>query len=644
MIDDHAAERYVTSDGRRRRMTALAVDPADSRMLYAAIEEERNSTLHVSTDWGATWREAATLPSLTRRLYVDSRSPRPDRTLYAIGSNSVSVREAGRWTQGPAPEGVSAFEDVAAGFSTGDGRLVVYATASAERSSSPGLYISKDGGRSWNRSTIALSLLAPPEYQAVACSPRRPEVAYVSYSRLRRVTGSYFGVAKTADAGRNWEMVWSEARTSAPNIHDAWLSATFGPGWPGSPTALGVAPGNPEIAYGADSGRIMRTTDGGGAWQASYAKRLGDGFTTTGLDVTTCYGVHFDPFDNRRVFISYTDIGLFRSEDGGTTWLSSISGVPRSWWNTTYWLEFDPEVKGRVWGVMSGIHDLPRPKMWRGRSSAQYNGGVSVSDDGGRTWRAASSDLPPAAATHILLDPASPPAARTLYVTGMGRGVFKSLDGGKTWALKNRGIAGTDPLAWRLARDRGGALYLVAARRTEDGSYGNDGDGALYRSEDGAENWTRLALPSGLNGPNGIAVDPGDPNRLYLAAWRRANPEPDGLGGIWLSADRGKSWKRVLSEDQHVYDITIDPRDPRVVYAAGFSSSAWRSTDRGITWRRIRGFNFKWGHRVIPDPRDPKMIYISTYGGSVWHGPAEGDPAAPEDIVPDKLRLSPAIR
>jgi hypothetical protein len=47
---------------------------------------------------------------------------------------------------------------------------------------------------------------------------------------------------------------------------------------------------------------------------------------------------------------------------------------------------------------------------------------------------------------------------------------------------------------------------------------------------------------------------------------------------------------------------------------------------------------------VIPDPRDPKMIYISTYGGSVWHGPAEGDPAAPEDIVPDKLRLAPAIR
>ena len=91
MIDDHAAERYVTSDGRRRRMTALAVDPADSRTLYAAIEEERNSTLHVSTDWGATWREAATLPSRARRLYVDSRSPRPDRTLYAIGSNSVSV-------------------------------------------------------------------------------------------------------------------------------------------------------------------------------------------------------------------------------------------------------------------------------------------------------------------------------------------------------------------------------------------------------------------------------------------------------------------------------------------------------------------------------------------------------------------------
>ena len=65
-----------------------------------------------------------------------------------------------------------------------------------------------------------------------------------------------------------------------------------------------------------------------------------------GLDVTNSYGYHFDPFDSKRQFITYTDIGLFRSEDGGTSWMSSTAGVPRRWVNTTYWMVFDPEGEG----------------------------------------------------------------------------------------------------------------------------------------------------------------------------------------------------------------------------------------------------------------------------------------------------------
>jgi hypothetical protein len=48
---------------------------------------------------------------------------------------------------------------------------------------------------------------------------------------------------------------------------------------------------------------------------------------------------------------------------------------------------------------------------------------------------------------------------------------------------------------------------------------------------------------------------------------------------------------------------------------------------------RIKGFNFKWGQRVIPDPRDPRMLYITTFGGSVWHGPAAGDSNAIGDVI-----------
>jgi hypothetical protein len=139
-----------------------------------------------------------------------------------------------------------------------------------------------------------------------------------------------------------------------------------------------------------------------------------------------------------------------------------------------------------------------------------------------------------------------------------------------------------------------------------------------------------VPLPYGVNGPNGLAIDPRDPDRLYLAAWRRVG---FGGGGIFLSTDAGRSWRNVHSKDQHVYDVTTDPRVPGTLYACGFESSAWRSTDRGESWRRIPGFTFKWGHRVIPDPAGRAKIYVTTFGGSVWYGPAAGDPSALEDIV-----------
>src|SRR5215470_14767669 len=115
---------------------------------------------------------------------------------------------------------------------------------------------------------------------------------------------------------------------------------------------------------------------------------------------------------------------------------SSTEGVPRPWVNTTYWMVFDPEVRGRVWAVASGTHDLPRPKMWRRTGVARYRGGVIASDDGGRAWRQSNQGMPETAATHILLDARSDAGKRTLYVAAFGRGIYRSIDGGATWTLK----------------------------------------------------------------------------------------------------------------------------------------------------------------------------------------------------------------
>ena len=205
----------------------------------------------------------------------------------------------------------------------------------------------------------------------------------------------------------------------------------------------------------------------------------------------------------------------------------------------------------------------------------------------------------------------------------------RSADNGKTWQLKNEGIRGDAPFAWRLTRAANGTLYLVVARRAHRGP----GDGALYRSTDGAETWEEMSLPVGCTGPMGLAVDPKDQTRFYLAAWGGGDEKgPDTGGGIFISDDGGQTWKQAMSRDQHIYDVTVDGRNG-ALYACGFESSAYRSDDGGATWHRLKGFTFKWGHRVIPDPYDAHKVYVTTFGGSVWYGPARGDPDAVEDIL-----------
>jgi photosystem II stability/assembly factor-like uncharacterized protein len=620
MNSDHADEHILADPDPLDTMFAMGIDPANSKIFFVAAGGKDGQWLFVSLDQGETWHRQNRLADKPKHLWIDPNSPANARTLYLASTQAVTVVSGGSVRSFPFRAEIS---DVSLGFSSG-AQPTIYAT------SEQGIFISRDGGRSFDN---------PPlpgrgaKVRAIATSLRHPDTAYVSYQDLQLDGKSWLGVAKTDDRGAHWDLVWKEAFTGAANVHDAWITESFGPAWSENPLALTVAEQDPTLAYGTDLGRAMQTTDGGRTWSAMYSRKVGDaGWTSTGLDVTNSYGIHFDPFDSQRQFITYTDIGLFRSEDGGQSWVSSTAGVPKEWRNTTYWIVFDPKIRGRMWSVNSWTHDLPRPKMWRHTSPQTYRGGVCRSDDGGKSWRKSNHGMDETAATHILLDPSSPVDARVLYVSAFGRGVYKSSDSGRTWHLKNRGISQSEPFVWRLARGPDGTLYAVVARRSENGSIGNSGDGALYRSSDGAEHWIPLPLPRGTNGPNGLAIDPRSPSRLYLAAWARATGQHGEGGGIFLSQDGGNTWKQVLNKDEHIYDVSIDAADPDILYAAGFESSAWRSSDRGLSWMRIPGFNFKWGQRVIPDPQAHGMIYITTFGGSVWHGSVDGQ-GTPSDIT-----------
>jgi len=674
-IGDHGDRVFFTDDpaypgsGRSVTIHAIAVDEDDPARVYVAASAADSpvpgtpaspTLLLESKDAGRRWSRAGAFGAeRVFALLATSRGAEP--VVRAIGESGIHVGRSGVWEHHAAPGGAR-FTGGSFGLDARSGVAIAYGTLALARAANAvvgGVQVTEDEGRTWHaRNGRLLDAVRDvtrgegwgpakgslPSLGPIAASAHFPLVAYVGLRGIvlaGRGEAPWNGIAKTSDGGLTWSVVHAESDRPSADLAGSWIeprAAEDGNSvWFDSPYDIAVGPNAPDVALATDLFRAYRTADGGATWaQANSEARGDDRWTTRGLDVTTTYGVQFDPHDPKRVFIPYTDIGLFRSEDAGETWTGSTTGIPVEWRNTTYWLAFDPAVKGLVWGGFSGTHDLPRPKMWRRTDPARFRGGVAVSTDGARHWRVSNRGMEESAITHVLVDPKSPQGSRTLYATAFGRGVYKSTDDGRSWTLKNAGLAAdprNQPFAWRLTLDRDGALYLVVARRSERGRIGDRDDGALYRSTDGAESWTRIALPRGTNGPNALSVDPEDPKRLYLSAWGVAHPDGDTGGGVFLSTDAGASWRSVLSQAQHVYDVTVDPRDPRILYMCGFDQAAYRSLDRGESWTRIRGYNFKWGQRVIADPADATQIYVTTFGGSVWHGPAAGDPNALEDVV-----------
>lgn len=638
----------------------IRVDPAKKDMLYFSMEK----SFYFSNNQGDTF-ERKDLQYPIDFLYTNATTLKDEVLIFTTNAFYTFNKSSNTIVEKILPASMSPAFSFTGGTIKNSDKVILYALHNdqsktiQEEFGYTELWTSLDKGTTWNQVDDEIinneDFKLNPSYSMVSCSEFDAQHAYIVCNRYEEKSGTksvhWYGALKTSDSGNNWNWVWKGGGGSGQygvkdgigvsNLKDAWTEKAFGGEYIRLMDA-GVSPMDGNVAVVTDWYRTMKTMDGGKTWQEVYSSAQPDGsFTSRGMDVTTAYGVHFDPFDSNHLAISYTDIGYHHSSNQGKSWTRDMDGIPASWQNTCYWIVFDPEIKGKVWSAWSSLHDFPRGKMTRNPMwKENARGGICVSLDGGKTWKLSNDGMTDnAATTSIVLDPNSTPANRILYASVYNKGVYKSIDDGKTWTLKNRGI-GNNTCAFELTLTGNGTLFLVVSPTPvhKGGKKGKEFyPGAVYRSTDHAESWTRVKVSDNpVIFPSGIDYDPDTPDRIYLACWSNItlgdlvggavarSAGGDGTleseGGIFLSEDNGETWTSIFDKNQYVYDVTVDSYHKGRLYCNTFNKAAYRSDNFGKNWNKLKDYDFHWGHRVIVDQNDPEKVFLTTFGSSVWHG------------------------
>ncbi|MCG8457749.1 MAG: hypothetical protein MI919_15850, partial [Holophagales bacterium] len=234
------------------------------------------------------------------------------------------------------------------------------------------------------------------------------------------------------------------------------------------------------------------------------------------------------------------------------------------------------------------------------------SGGVWKTENAGTTWTPIFDHQPSYSIGCVTLDPSTPD---TVWVgtgenvsgrhVGWGDGVYKSLDGGRTW--KRMGLERSEHIGDIVVDPRDGDVVYVAA---EGPLWSGGGDRGLYKTTDGGDSWSRVLAPDGDTGDGDtgitdVELDPRDPDVLYAASYQRRRKVWSFLAGgpgsgIHKSTDGGATWRRLETGlpagDMGKIGLAVSPADPDLVYATIEASEEergfYRSLDAGESWQR----------------------------------------------------------
>ncbi|MGE5357134.1 MAG: VPS10 domain-containing protein [Deltaproteobacteria bacterium] len=321
--------------------------------------------------------------------------------------------------------------------------------------------------------------------------------------------------------------------------------------------------------------------------------------------------IAIDPENQNIWYAAVGSGGVWKTENGGTTWKSIFDGQNVY---STGCIAVDPANRHTIWvGTGENV----------GGRHVGFGDGIYKSTDDGMTW----SNMGLKKSEHISKIIINSRNSDEIYVAAQGplwssggdRGFFKSSDGGKTW----KKTLGDD--LWTgvtdIAADPRNSNIIYAAtwqRHRNIAAYmGGGTESAIYRSDDGGETWKKLTkgLPDGKLGKIGLAVSPQNPDVVYAAIEQIRRK-----GGVYRSDNRGESWTK-MSETvaggtgPHYYqELYASPHKFDKIYLVDVMLQI--SEDGGKTFRRIdEKSKHVDNHAIAFRKNEPEYLLVGTDGG-----------------------------
>ncbi|HTL50975.1 MAG TPA: hypothetical protein VL860_00215 [Planctomycetota bacterium] len=613
----------------------ICVDPDDGNSVWATFgrgtieagmpQMATKMQIERSTDAGNNFADASAGLSkgngMVRKLAVDRSTPVGSRTLYAATSDGFyrSTNQGAAWEEFGKGLPTRNLRDISALYDKASKKttlLVVMETG--------GMYRSEDGGATFKPSGAGISDKADGSGVVL-------NAVGASWVDAQTVWSVGKDTWKSVDGGRTWKAFWTDATKFAgvqlvthPWSHDGGYG-------------IGCSPKNPNIMWFTGCGDLFTTNDGGatltemsshpmpeGTPRFSYAtdacwhvcKTAPITYDGGNLEVTNCYQVIPDPNNPKIWYTGFADVGSWRTEDGGTSWIYNMgwwnSGIKSEWRNSVYEIAPDPRKPGRLYQVCSNRHDLPGKDVTDTEATL---GGVAISDDYGKVWTPLEkTNLPEKCMTSILLDSRSGGQA-TLWVTVYATGVFRSTNEGGSWDNVSKGLPSTIR-AWRLRQASDGSVYLICA---------NEKPGGVWRFDDKTSEWSLLPASKEFGSVCDMIVGPKGFMAVAVEQSSRPAKGQESDGGIFASYDFGKSWKKMYAGNFKAVERSPDGQ----WWFAGGHGGLWRSLDGGATWTEDKELPFYHVNDLTLNPKNPGELWVGTAGCGVFKGSSTGSTSTP---------------